>query len=83
MLIALLGTVAQMEWDAIPERNRSAAQHNIKAGKYRGLSPRGLHAQRDDEGVWRLVQDPDQVQVIHEVVPACWTAIRSSGSPTT
>ena len=69
VLIALLGTVAQMELEAITERNRSAARHNIRAGKYRGSKPPwGYTPQRDDEGVWRLVQDPDQVQVIREVV---------------
>jgi site-specific DNA recombinase len=69
VLIALLGTVAQMELEAISERNRSAARHNIKAGKYRGSKPPwGYVPQRNDERVWRLVQDPDQVQVIHDVV---------------
>lgn len=69
VLIALLGTVAQMELEAISERNRSAARHNIKAGKYRGSKPPwGYTPQRDDEGVWRLVQNPDQVQVIRDVV---------------
>ncbi|AGK87964.1 integrase [Mycobacterium phage Severus] len=69
VLIALLGTVAQMELEAIAERNRSAARHNIRAGKYRGSKPPwGYMPQRDDEGVWRLVQDPDQVKIIHEVV---------------
>lgn len=69
VLIALLGTVAQMELEAISERNRSAARHNIKAGKYRGSKPPwGYTPQRDDEGVWRLVQDPNQTQVIHAVV---------------
>jgi site-specific DNA recombinase len=69
VLIALLGTVAQMELEAITQRNQSAARHNIKAGKYRGSKPPwGYTPQRDDEGVWRLVQDPDQAKVILEVV---------------
>lgn len=69
VLIALLGTVAQMELEAIAERNRSAARHNMKAGKYRGSKPPwGYTPQRDEQGDWRLVQDPDQVEVINEVV---------------
>jgi site-specific DNA recombinase len=61
VLVALLGTVAQMELEAISERNRSAARHIIKAGKYRGSKPPwGYIPQRDDERVWRLVQDPHQ-----------------------
>jgi site-specific DNA recombinase len=69
VLIALLGTVAQMELEAITERNRSAAQFNIRAGKYRGSKPPwGYTPARDDAGDWRLVQDPEQVRVIREVV---------------
>ncbi|MBS4103963.1 recombinase family protein [Tsukamurella paurometabola] len=39
VIIALLGTVAQMELEAISDRNRSTAAFNIKAGRYRGGTP--------------------------------------------
>jgi site-specific DNA recombinase len=69
-IVALLvAKVAEMELAAISERNRSAAQHNIRAGKYRGgVPPWGYLPQQDDDGVWKFVQDPEQVTVIHEVV---------------
>jgi site-specific DNA recombinase len=35
-----MGTVAEMELEAISERNKSAAQHSIKQGRYRGSVPR-------------------------------------------
>ncbi|AWT52595.1 recombinase family protein [Mycolicibacterium smegmatis] len=67
VVIALMGTVAQMELDAISERNASTARFNLKAGKYRGsLPPWGYLPQKID-GDWRLVPDPAQVEVIHEV----------------
>ncbi|WP_373198743.1 recombinase family protein [Mycobacterium marinum] len=68
VLIALLGTVAEMELQAIKERTRSAAQHNIKAGKYRGSTPPWGYLPDDSTGEWRLAPDADQVEVIHEVV---------------
>ncbi len=70
-IIALLvAKVAEMELEAISERNASAFRHNIKAGKYRGgIPPWGYVPSRDeDSGDWRLVQDPLQVSVIHDVV---------------
>ena len=62
-IIALLvAKVAEMELAAICERNASAARYNIRAGKYRGgMPPWGYLPQADDEGDWRLVQDPEQV----------------------
>lgn len=69
-IVALLvAKVAEMELAAISERNRSAAQHNLRAGKYRGGPPPwGYLPQQDDAGVWTYVQDPVQVEVILEVV---------------
>ncbi|GAA4660614.1 recombinase family protein [Gordonia humi] len=69
-IIALLvAKVAEMELEAISERNSNAFRHNIKAGKWRGgVPPWGYLPERDDEGTWRLVQDAEQVAVIHEVV---------------
>lgn len=67
VVIALMGTVAQMELEAISERNASAAQHNIKAGRYRGSQPPWGYRPEKIDGVWRLVQDGEQVQIIHEV----------------
>ncbi len=69
ILALLVAKVAEMELAAISERNASAAQHNIKAGKYRGgVPPWGYLPQQDEAGGWRFVQDPDQVKVINEVV---------------
>lgn len=69
VVIALMGTVAQMELEAISERSASAKRRDIRLGKYRGGTPPwGYMPQRDDAGVWRLVHDPDQVKIIHEVV---------------
>ena len=67
-IVALLvAKVAEMELAAISERNASAAQYNIKAGKYRGgIPPWGYLPQQTEEG-WRYVQDHEQVQVIREV----------------
>lgn len=67
VVIALMGTVAQMELEAISERNASAARHNIRAGKYRGSQPPWGYLPSNATGEWRLVPDPEQVGVIHDV----------------
>lgn len=67
VVIALMGTVAQMELDAIRERTASAARYNLRAGKYRGSLPPWGYLPEKIDGDWRLVPDPDQVKVIHEV----------------
>ncbi|MCV7217153.1 recombinase family protein [Mycobacterium crocinum] len=68
VVIALMGTVAEMELEAISERNRSAAQHNIKQGRYRGsVPPWGYQPHKDEaSGDWRLVPDPAQVALVQE-----------------
>lgn len=69
VMIALMGTVAQMELEAISERSASAKRRDIRLGKYRGGTPPwGYMPERDEEEVWRLVRDPEQVNVIREVV---------------
>jgi site-specific DNA recombinase len=67
VVIALMGTVAEMELEAISERNKSAAQHNIKAGRYRGGVPPWGYTPSDDTGEWRLIPDPEQAAVVNEV----------------
>jgi len=68
-IIALLvAKVAEMELAAISDRNASAARYNIRAGKYRGGIPPWGYLPEQTEGGWRLVQDPEQVGVIREVV---------------
>jgi site-specific DNA recombinase len=69
-IIALLvAKVAEMELEAISERNASAFRHNYSRGKYRGgIPPWGYLPEQNEDGEWRLVQDPEQVIVIHEVV---------------
>lgn len=68
VLIALIGTVAEMELEAISERNASTARRNLRLGKYRGSTPPWGYRPDDTTGEWRLVQDPKQVKVIQEVV---------------
>lgn len=68
-IIALLvAKVAELELQAISERNASAFKHNYSLGKWRGgMAPWGyVPAQIDGE--WRLTQDPEQVTAILEVV---------------
>ncbi|MEG8180251.1 recombinase family protein [Nocardia terpenica] len=67
VLIALIGTVAEMELAGIAERNASAARHNIKAGRYRGSTPPWGYVPSDATGEWRLVRDKDQADIINEV----------------
>ncbi|BEL40422.1 recombinase family protein [Mycobacteroides abscessus] len=67
VLIALIGTVAQMELEAIRERNSSAARHNIRAGRWRGGQPPWGYVSSNASGEWRLVPCPEQVELINEV----------------
>lgn len=69
IIALLIAKVAELELAAISERNASAFKHNFSKGKYRGgIPPWGYLPERDENGEWRLVQDPEQVVVIHEVV---------------
>lgn len=69
IIALLIAKVAELELAAISERNGSAFRHNFSKGKYRGgIPPWGYLPERDESGDWRLVQDPNQVEVIHEVV---------------
>ncbi|MFR9752189.1 recombinase family protein [Nocardia sp. 004] len=67
VLIALIGTVAEMELAGISERNASAARHNIQAGRYRGSTPPWGYVPSDGTGEWRLVKDKGQADIINEV----------------
>lgn len=69
IIALLIAKVAEMELAAISARNASASHHNIRSGKWRGgIAPWGYVPERGDDKVWRLVQDPVQVEVIQEVV---------------
>ncbi|MCV7409223.1 recombinase family protein [Mycobacterium florentinum] len=68
VVIALMGTVAQMELEAISERNASKSRRDIKLGKYRGSTPPWGYLPEKVDGVWRLLQDKAQVDIIEEVV---------------
>jgi site-specific DNA recombinase len=68
VIALLVAKVAELELSAISARNASAAQHNIKAGKYRGGVPPWGYLPSESTGEWRFVQDADQVSVIREVV---------------
>ncbi len=68
LIVALVATVAELELDAIRERTKSAHRHNYDRGRYTGgVSPWG-YLPRQVDGEWRLVQDPESVAVIREVV---------------
>jgi site-specific DNA recombinase len=55
----MVAIFAEMEIDAISERNSSAAQHNLKAGKWRGgVLPAGYRSEKVN-GDWRLVTDDE------------------------
>lgn len=64
----LVAKVAEMELTAISDRNRSAAQHNMREGKYRGGPPPWGYMTEKIDGDWRFVRDDEQVKVINEVV---------------
>lgn len=67
-IVALIATVAELELDAISERNSNAFRHNFAAGKWRGgVPPWGYLPEKDADGDWRLVQDPVQATVIRSV----------------
>jgi site-specific DNA recombinase len=59
---------AEMELSAIAERNKSTARRDIRLGKYRGSTPPWGYLPRKEGDEWRLVQDPEQVAIIREVV---------------
>ncbi|MFC4372993.1 recombinase family protein [Nocardia halotolerans] len=68
-IVSLIATVAELELDAISERNSNAFRHNFSAGKWRGgVPPWGYLPAKNEEGEWRLAQDPVQVKLIREVV---------------
>lgn len=68
VIASLVGTVAELELEAIRERNGSAFRHNARLGKWRGGNPPWGYLPDRSSGEWRLVQDPVQVQTIREVV---------------
>lgn len=67
-IASLVGTVAELELEAIRERTGSAFQHNAKLGKWRGGNPPWGYLPDKSSGEWRLVQDKVQVITIREVV---------------
>ncbi|WP_457171543.1 recombinase family protein [Mycobacteroides abscessus] len=68
VIALLVAKVAELELQAISERNASAFKHNYSLGKWRGgMAPWGYVPTQID-GEWRLTQDPEQVTVILEVV---------------
>lgn len=76
VIASLVGTVAELELDAIRERNGSAFRHNAKLGKWRGGNPPWGYLPDKSTGEWRLAQDPAQVQTIREVVQRVLTGER-------
>jgi site-specific DNA recombinase len=70
VIAMLIGKVAEMELEAIRSRTSSASAYTIKSGRWRGGTPPwGYRPEKqDDDDRWKLVQDPEQVKVIREVV---------------
>ncbi|QIS01280.1 recombinase family protein [Nocardia brasiliensis] len=69
VLAVMVASFAEMELEAISERNSNAFRHNVRAGKWRGgVPPWGYLPEQQADGTWKLVQDPVQVKVIREVV---------------
>lgn len=67
VIVSLVSTVAELELEAIRERNSSAFQHNAKLGKWRGGNPPWGYLPKKVDGEWRLIQDKVQVDTIREV----------------
>ena len=67
VVIALMGTVAQMELEAISERNRNRKQDDLRKGNYKGGTPPWGYVPKRVDGVWRLAYDRDQADAINEV----------------
>lgn len=68
MLANMIASVAEMELDAIKERNASAYYHNRAQGKWTGGVPFwGYLPERDEHGNWRYGHDPVLAPVVREV----------------
>lgn len=68
MVANLLAGVAEGELEAIRARNYSAAQYNIKAGKYRGSTPPVGYVGKKIDGQWRYVHDPVMAPIVQEII---------------
>lgn len=66
-LAFFIGLFGQMEADAISERTKQAARHNLKAGKYRGGHPPFGYQPVQVEGEWRYVPDPVTSRLVREI----------------
>lgn len=66
VVIALMGTVAEMELEAISERNKNSSRHLIRTGRYRGSVPPWGYAAEKLDGEWRLAPDPVQAELVNE-----------------
>lgn len=67
LIANVVGFLAEGELEAIRERTKSSANHLIKTGRYRGSVPPWGYRPDKSTGDWRLIPDPEQVRVIHEV----------------
>lgn len=67
LIANVVGFLAEGELEAIRERTKSSANHLIKTGRYRGSVPPWGYRPDKSSGDWRLIPDPDQARVIHEV----------------
>lgn len=68
VIASLVGTVAELELEAIRDRNASAFKFNANLGKWRGGNPPWGYLPDKSSGEWRLVQDRVQVGTIRQVV---------------
>ncbi|MFA7512784.1 MAG: recombinase family protein [Mycolicibacterium vanbaalenii] len=67
VVIALMGTVAQMELEAISERNRNRNQDDLRKGNYKGGTPPWGYVPKRVDSVRKLAYDRDQAAVVNEV----------------
>lgn len=80
IIALIIAMVAQLESAGNAERSRSAYQHNVKAGKWRGgVWPYGYRAAKDETGTWRLRIDPVTSKTARQIV----TDVIAGKRPTT
>lgn len=69
VIAQLVASFAEMELEGIRERTASSYHHLQRGGKWTGgVPPWGYLPKQDDNGDWRLVQDPVTVPLIHSIV---------------
>lgn len=69
MFANLIAGVAEGEWEAIRERIKQTYDYNVRMGKYRGGPVAfGYESYTDENGDHRLRPNPEQVELLHELM---------------